>query len=76
MNQMKRREIITVGVVHWGSKHIPMNNFTETPPHKRVGGLHNWGNSGNTTKMNMQISGTVSAEENEELVNVVQTLQI
>jgi hypothetical protein len=60
MNQMKRSEIITAGVVHWGSKHIPVKNFTEIPPRKRVGGLHNWGNSGNTTKMNRQISGTVS----------------
>jgi hypothetical protein len=34
------------------------------------------GNPGNTTKMNRQISGAVSAEEHEELVNAVQTLQI
>ena len=52
MNQMKRRKIIIAGVVHWGSKHIPVNNCTNIPPRKRTSGLHNWGNLGKTTNMN------------------------
>jgi hypothetical protein len=76
VNQMKRSEIITVGVVYLGSKHIPVKNCTEIPPRKHAGGMHNWGNSGNTTKMNRQISGTVSAEEHKNMVNTIQTLQI
>jgi hypothetical protein len=28
MNQMKRREIIVEGVVHWGRKNIPVKNCT------------------------------------------------
>jgi hypothetical protein len=76
MNQMKGSRIITAGEAHWGSKHIPEKNCVQAPPGKQAGGLHNMGNPGNTTKLNKQSSGVVSAEEHEEMVCDIQTLQI